>query len=552
MFSPRIKLTVQTIAVGLGFALSAGWDWIPCMHAIWIGDFLNALGESPLEHYNILAWFVWFRLLMLVAAGVIMERLFLLFQIRRSGPLRNPHIIRRCAFSGPILFSPDIDERLHLAMPAFLMQMLGVLFIWMIVRLYPQNLLANFISPALGIVSAIFGLLWTYMLILLPGIYVCIAYALTLLFCCGLVELFHSIPPDQLLAARLISLLIPIPLIFFALPPSDEIKERLILYRKQRMFRGSARPFLLRKWLKRGLPISDGIKNRYFTVGVIIFGLLLGTTYMLEFVFGSYPIEMKTIAARELPRTSFLLGGQLAGVLLAIICILCAHPRSILSPVLSLLILGAGGLLTSLSGSDSAVFILYMGAGGCAASALYLMHKMSRSVIRVYALITWGLVLFTFFGVMFGHTFWDLATRAHTSGTVYQAIFLQMLALLTLLIILIIYLSRDDLLRLLHVHPLAEESPPSQPDELVVPNVHPPVAEKNTGLTQREQEVVELVQAGMKNLEISLHLNISEATLRVHLRRIYRKLNIQGRNTLRDLPPLSRELSEKGPPRDSL
>ena len=31
----------------------------------------------------------------------------------------------------------------------------------------------------------------------------------------------------------------------------------------------------------------------------------------------------------------------------------------------------------------------------------------------------------------------------------------------------------------------------------------------------------------MKNLEISVKLNITETTLRVHLRRIYRKLGIQ-------------------------
>lgn len=56
-------------------------------------------------------------------------------------------------------------------------------------------------------------------------------------------------------------------------------------------------------------------------------------------------------------------------------------------------------------------------------------------------------------------------------------------------------------------------------------------------LTPREREVAELVQTGMKNLEISVKLNITETTLRVHLRRIYRKL-IQGRSNLRDFNSL--------------
>lgn len=41
-----------------------------------------------------------------------------------------------------------------------------------------------------------------------------------------------------------------------------------------------------------------------------------------------------------------------------------------------------------------------------------------------------------------------------------------------------------------------------------------------------------------KNLEISVKLNITETTLRVHLRRIYRKLGIQGRSNLRDFNSL--------------
>ena len=57
-------------------------------------------------------------------------------------------------------------------------------------------------------------------------------------------------------------------------------------------------------------------------------------------------------------------------------------------------------------------------------------------------------------------------------------------------------------------------------------------------LTPREREVAELVQTGMKNLEISVKLNITETTLRVHLCRIYRKLGIQGRSNLRDFNSL--------------
>ena len=63
-------------------------------------------------------------------------------------------------------------------------------------------------------------------------------------------------------------------------------------------------------------------------------------------------------------------------------------------------------------------------------------------------------------------------------------------------------------------------------------------------LTPREREVAELVQTGMKNLEISVKLNITETTLRVHLRRItgssvFRDARTCATSTLcRHAPPL--------------
>ena len=49
-----------------------------------------------------------------------------------------------------------------------------------------------------------------------------------------------------------------------------------------------------------------------------------------------------------------------------------------------------------------------------------------------------------------------------------------------------------------------------------------------------------MVQTGIKNIEISEILHISDATLRVHLRRIYRKLGIQGRAELKEMPRFRR------------
>ena len=48
-------------------------------------------------------------------------------------------------------------------------------------------------------------------------------------------------------------------------------------------------------------------------------------------------------------------------------------------------------------------------------------------------------------------------------------------------------------------------------------------------LTQREVEIVRLVAAGLRNKEIGARLSITEGTVKIHLNRIYEKLDVQNR-----------------------
>jgi DNA-binding NarL/FixJ family response regulator len=50
-----------------------------------------------------------------------------------------------------------------------------------------------------------------------------------------------------------------------------------------------------------------------------------------------------------------------------------------------------------------------------------------------------------------------------------------------------------------------------------------------TSLTQRENEIVELVAEGLSSKDISERLNISVETVKVHLQHIYRKLGVKSR-----------------------
>jgi len=58
------------------------------------------------------------------------------------------------------------------------------------------------------------------------------------------------------------------------------------------------------------------------------------------------------------------------------------------------------------------------------------------------------------------------------------------------------------------------------------------LAMKNGVLTAREVEIVQFVLKGHSNNSISLHLEISEGTVKIHRRNIYRKLEISSQSEL--------------------
>ncbi|MBE9528309.1 MAG: response regulator transcription factor [Proteobacteria bacterium] len=57
-------------------------------------------------------------------------------------------------------------------------------------------------------------------------------------------------------------------------------------------------------------------------------------------------------------------------------------------------------------------------------------------------------------------------------------------------------------------------------------------SEKSAQLTNREKNVVDLIAKGYRNKEIAQQLNISEPTVKTHLYRIFRKLNMKNRSEL--------------------
>lgn len=66
-------------------------------------------------------------------------------------------------------------------------------------------------------------------------------------------------------------------------------------------------------------------------------------------------------------------------------------------------------------------------------------------------------------------------------------------------------------------------------EESVFRGVQRPERHSHSDLTPREQQVMELVEHGLKNKEIALELGIRPGTVKIHLKHIFEKTGVRGR-----------------------
>lgn len=102
----------QAISVALGFALSAGWDWLPSMHILWLRDYIDTVGKSALtENFDMLSGSILFKMAILLALSPVMERLFLAFPPERVAFHQPP-------FRTPLVLSDDLRTTVPEQSPA--------------------------------------------------------------------------------------------------------------------------------------------------------------------------------------------------------------------------------------------------------------------------------------------------------------------------------------------------------------------------------------------------------------------------------------------------
>lgn len=70
----QVMSCVQAFTAALGFAMSAGWDWLPSMHTLWLRDYIEAVSmPTPFGFFGTLSGSIFFKMVMLLALCPVMD-----------------------------------------------------------------------------------------------------------------------------------------------------------------------------------------------------------------------------------------------------------------------------------------------------------------------------------------------------------------------------------------------------------------------------------------------------------------------------------------------
>ena len=206
---------------------------------------------TPFGFFGTLSGSIFFKMIMLLALCPVMERLFLAFPLDRVAFRRKPFPNADYA-----LIPPAIRERIYLSTPLILAQLCAILLL-LILTFFLPPCLDGLMPWLLGTISALFGLIWFVLVTLLPGVWSCISYGLAITFSILISLLLDAAPVESLARFRMLFPLLSIPLIFFAMPPSDDIRRRVRRHHRQRLFGLRVKGVLLRGLLLRRLSYLD-------------------------------------------------------------------------------------------------------------------------------------------------------------------------------------------------------------------------------------------------------------------------------------------------------
>ena len=421
---------VQAFTAALGFAMSAGWDWLPSMHRLWLRDYIEAVSmPTPFGFFGTLSGSIFFKMIMLLALCPVMERLFLAFPLDRVAFRRKPFPNADYA-----LIPPAIRERIYLSTPLILAQLCAILLL-LILTFFLPPCLDGLMPWLLGTISALFGLIWFVLVTLLPGVWSCISYGLAITFSILISLLLDAAPVESLARFRMLFPLLSIPLIFFAMPPSDDIRRRVRRHHRQRLFGLRVKGVLLRGLLLRRLSYLDILSKQGSVYLVLcVFPIMYGVQILLDFSIGCPMVSFNLMLDPPLERHAFLImSGEISGAFLASSLIAFFPSHSLLVPMLGLSLFGCGSLLTAVFPSPPlnsvAFYIMQLSSGCCAAFALFVLHQFFQRSGFLFRTLSRALFLLTLFGSMGGYLLWKFADNIHNSYLGSHVLFMHLLTI---------------------------------------------------------------------------------------------------------------------------
>ena len=171
----------------------------------------------------------------------------------------------------------------------------------------------------LGTVSVLFGLIWFVLVTLLPGVWSGISYGLAITFSILISLLLDTAPAESLARFRMLFPILAIPLIFFAMPPSDDIRRRIRRHHRQRLFSTRVKGVLLRGLLLRHLSYLDILSKQGSVYLVLcVFPIMYGVQILLDFSIGCPMVSFNLMLEPPLERHAFLImSGEISGAFLA-------------------------------------------------------------------------------------------------------------------------------------------------------------------------------------------------------------------------------------------
>lgn len=388
-----------------------------------------------------------------------------------------------------------------------------VAFLAVLIEYLPINISITFKESIYAINIGVITFTGLLAISIFPPAYACITYALAIIFNSVFYEVTLYFDKNFVLLFKSVAPFVTIPIFIIGIPKKSLLPTYIIFQNT---------PVSLKQLF------SSKRTLKYVVLCLLV--LLATFQFFLNAVSTTEPSILET---EYISITQYkILITFCCHVISAIFVIWTIKSKNNAHLILLLFILGLVGIGTILHSilikNTIPLIILQIASGLITAVCIITLSILVHSQQYTYNLLGIAIFLMNIVGYFSGYILWNISLFVKNYSISFIQTPISILGIIAVLSIFFIHLLEYHLTDISHIcHLLNLHS--TSIEAYIYEN-------RIKQLTPREKEILSLVQQGLKNIEISSRLRITEATLRVHLRNTYRKLNIKGRQTLKSLP----------------